>query len=410
MSEEPLISVERLGKKFGKSLKHNMLYGVADLTRDFLGQSRRGATLREGEFWSLEDINFQVRRGECLGIIGPNGAGKSTLLKLLNGIIAPDQGRVEIAHRVGALIEVGAGFHPMLTGRENIFVNGAILGMSKEEIGKKFDAIVDFADIGAFIDSPVKHYSSGMYVRLGFAIAAQVEPDVLLIDEVLAVGDAGFRSKCYNCIGHLASRCAIVFVSHAMAAISRLSTRVLVLDHGRAVFHGQPPEAISCYHRLFDARVQPSRQGLGTARIHSVEFIDASGRKVRSIRQGQPLGVRLAVYSQVAITNVCLDLVFVSLADEVVAECNSQLSGMSIDLMANREIQVLALIDSFSLNAGDYRLSALVLSADMVTHYDWQKDVASLEVCADRVGVAGQQYRAQWTIEERASMDSKEAR
>ncbi len=398
MSDEPLISVHQVSKKFSKSLRHNMLYGAADLARDLFGQPRASTLLRAGEFWSLQDISFEVNRGQCLGIIGPNGAGKSTLLKILNGIIAPDRGRVEIASRVGALIEVGAGFHPMLTGRENIFVNGAILGMSKSEIKKKFDAIVDFAGIDAFIDSPVKHYSSGMHVRLGFAIAAQMEPDVLLIDEILAVGDAGFRSKCYNCIGHLAAHCAIIFVSHAMPAVSRLSTEAMVLNHGRIVYHGHPAEAISCHHQLFEALLQPTRQGLGCARIHSIQFLDAGGRQVRSIQQGQPLGVRFRVRSEVAIAEVCLDLVFVSLADEVVAECNSLTAGRIIDLVAGKDIEVLALIDSFSLNAGNYRLSALVLSANMVTHYDWQKDVASIEVRADRVGVAGQQYHAHWTI------------
>lgn len=408
MSDEPLISVHQVSKKFGRSLRHNMLYGARDLALDFLGQSRTDTHLREGEFWSLEDISFEVKRGECLGIIGPNGAGKSTLLKILNGIIAPDRGRVEIVSRVGALIEVGAGFHPMLTGRENIFVNGAILGMSKKEIRSKFDAIVDFADIGPFIDSPVKHYSSGMYVRLGFAIAAQIEPDVLLIDEILAVGDAGFRSKCYNCIGRLASQCAIVFVSHAMPAVSRLSTRVMVIDHGRNAFHGQPAEAIACYHHLFDELVQPTRQGLGSARLHSIQFLDADGRQVRSIQQGQPLAVRFRVHSSAAIAEVCLDLVFVSLMDEVVAECNSLTSGTTIDLVAGKEIEVQVLIDSFSLNAGNYRLSALVLSADMVTHYDWQKDVASIEVRADRVGVAGQQFRARWTVEKPVTRHDEE--
>ena len=407
MSEEPLIRVDGVSKKFCKSLKHNMLYGAQDLARNFLGLPRGRAELRESEFWSLDDISFELKRGECLGLIGPNGAGKSTLLKILNGIIAPDRGRVETPRRVGALIEVGSGFHPMLTGRENIFVNSAILGFSKQETTRKFDEIVDFADIGDFIDSPVKHYSSGMHVRLGFAIAAQMQPDVLLIDEILAVGDAGFRSKCYNCIGRLAERSAVVFVSHAMPAVSRLSTRTMVLDHGKTSFHGHPAEAIAHYHRLFDNQMRPTRQGLGSACIHSLQVLDAAGCPVRSIVQGQGLTVRFGVRTDVAITNTCLDLVFVSIADEVVAECNNLVAGKTINLQAGSDIHVYVHIDSFSLNAGIYRISALVLSADMIMHYDWQKDIASIEVRADRVGVAGQQYRARWTLTDSPQETSK---
>jgi lipopolysaccharide transport system ATP-binding protein len=364
----------------------------------FLGWSKGTSELRDGEFWSLDDVSFELKRGECLGVIGPNGAGKSTLLKILNGILAPDRGRVEISRRIGALIEVGAGFHPQLSGRENIFINGAILGFSKQEIRRKFDDIVEFADIGDFLDSPVKHYSSGMYVRLGFAIAAQMEPDVILIDEVLAVGDAGFRSKCYNFIGSLAKRSAVVFVSHAMPAVSRMSTRTIVINRGKVAFHGRPADAIAHYQRLFDDHVQPSRQGLGSVCIHSLRMLDETGHPIRQIVQGQPIAIQFGIRADISIAIVCLDLVFISIADEVVAECNSLVAGNSFGLSAGEDIVVSAQIDSFSLNAGIYRISALVQSADMVTHYDWQKDIASIEVCADRVGVAGQQFRAHWTV------------
>lgn len=396
MDGDILIRVEDVSKKFGRSLKHSMLYGASDLARGFFGRPPRDVGLRSGEFWSLQDISFQLRRGECLGLIGPNGAGKSTLLKILNGIIAPDRGRVEIARRVGAFIEVGAGFHPMLSGRENVFVNGALLGFSKQEIATKFDDIVDFADIGAFIDSPVRHYSSGMYVRLGFAIAAQMEPDVLLIDEILAVGDAGFRSKCYNCIGKLAKHAAIVFVSHAMPAISRLATQALVIDRGVMAFHGQTAAAIAHYQRLFDHHRQPSRQGLGSVSICSIRFLDCAGSAITVIDQGSALTVHLRVAADATVRDVCLDVVFLNLAEEVVAECNSLVSGQVMDFQAGEETDVYASIESFSLNTGIYRISVLALSSDMMTHYDWLQDIASLEVRAERVGVAGQQYRARW--------------
>ena len=169
---ETVMRVENAGKKFSKSLKHMMFYGVQDIARNIIGKNALTENIRTGEFWAVDDVSFELKKGDTLGIIGPNGSGKTTLLKMLNGIFMPDRGIIEVNGNVGALIQVGAGFHPMLTGRENIYVNGSILGMKKTEIDKKFDSMVDFADIGDFLDAPVKHYSSGMYVRLGFSIAS----------------------------------------------------------------------------------------------------------------------------------------------------------------------------------------------------------------------------------------------
>ena len=197
MEQEVLVQVEGLSKKFCKSLKKSLRYGVQDLVGSIVGKQPTD-TLRKDEFWALKDINFELRRGECLGLIGHNGAGKSTLLKILNGLINPDHGKVTLRGRVGALIELGAGFNPVLSGRENIYNNGAVLGFTKAEIDNKVEAIIDFAEIREFIDMPVQNYSSGMKVRLGFAVAAQMEPDVLIIDEVLAVGDVAFKMKCYK--------------------------------------------------------------------------------------------------------------------------------------------------------------------------------------------------------------------
>src|SRR3989338_5925733 len=195
MGEDLAIRVEGVSKKYCKSLKRSMLYGMADVARNLCGLRSPSGLLRPREFWAVDDVSFEVRRGESFGLIGPNGSGKTTLLKMLNGIFWPDKGKITTRGRVGALIAVGAGFHPLLTGRENIYINGAILGMNKREIDKKFDSIVEFADIGDFLDSPVKHYSSGMFVRLGFAIAIHCEPDILLLDEVLAVGAINFQKK-----------------------------------------------------------------------------------------------------------------------------------------------------------------------------------------------------------------------
>lgn len=233
--KEVIISVKSVSKKLCKDLKRSLYYGVKDIMK--LG---RGNTdeLRKGEFWAVSDISFELRRGDCLGLIGHNGAGKSSLLKMLNGLISPDKGSITIKGRVGALIELGAGFNPILTGRENIFNNGAVLGFSKKEMEAKMQEIIDFSEIEEFIDMPVQNYSSGMKVRLGFAVAANLEPDLLLIDEVLAVGDIGFKIKCYNKIASLMETCAIILVSHSMPQVAKISSSILLLDKGKELYLG----------------------------------------------------------------------------------------------------------------------------------------------------------------------------
>lgn len=237
MNNEVLVKVENLSKKFCKDFKTSLWYGVKDLASGLSG-NRNERELRPKEFWAVKDISFELRRGECLGLIGHNGAGKSTLLKILNGLINPDAGKVTIKGRVGALIELGAGFNPILSGRENIYNNGAILGFTRKEIDTKVEEIIDFAEIREFIDMPVQNYSSGMKVRLGFAVAAQMEPDVLIIDEVLAVGDIGFRVKCFNRISELLNNCAVIFVSHSMPQVARIATHVMHMKKGVADYFG----------------------------------------------------------------------------------------------------------------------------------------------------------------------------
>lgn len=234
---EVLIKVDGVSKKFAKDLKKSLLYGLSDVFSGIIGK-KQDKSLRKDEFWAVKNISFEVRRGECLGLIGHNGAGKSTLLKILNGLIAPDEGSVTMYGKVGALIELGAGFNPILTGRENIYNNAAVIGFNKQEIEAKFNDIVAFAEIEEFIDMPVQNYSSGMKVRLGFAIAAQMQPDVLIIDEVLAVGDLGFVLKCFKQIDKLIPNTAIIFVSHSMPMISRISNQIILMEYGVVDFQG----------------------------------------------------------------------------------------------------------------------------------------------------------------------------
>lgn len=250
--EEILVDVTNVSKKFSRSLNRSMWYGLKDLGSAVFGLNQNRSVLRDGEFWAVNNVSFSVRRGECLGLIGRNGAGKSTLLKMLNGLIRPDEGTITMRGKTGALIELSAGFNPLLSGRENVYVNGQLLGFSKKEVDQKLQAIIDFAEIGEFIDSPVQNYSSGMKVRLGFAVAAQMEPDVLLIDEVLAVGDMGFVLKCLNKMDELRSKTAMIFVSHNMPMVSRMCTRICLLKEDKTTYQSDDVgSGITQYYRGF---------------------------------------------------------------------------------------------------------------------------------------------------------------
>ena len=248
MSDDVLVRVEGVSKKFCRRLKRSLWYGVQDSIGDLLGLDSSTQELRREEFWAVNDVSFELRRGECLGLIGRNGAGKTTLLKMLNGLIKPDRGRIEMHGRVCALIALGAGFNPILSGRENIYINGAVLGLSRSEIDRKINDIIDFAEVGDFIDAPVQSYSSGMHVRLGFAVATALEPDVLLLDEVLAVGDANFQAKCYQQIGTLLTRAAVIFVSHNAYQVTRVCDRAILLRSGRNDMCGAPVEVLTVYN------------------------------------------------------------------------------------------------------------------------------------------------------------------
>lgn len=249
MSEQQwAVKAEGVSKKFGLTLRQSMKYGLRDVAGKLMGRSNHSNILREGEFWAVNNVSFQLCSGEALGIMGVNGSGKTTLLRILNGVYSPDAGRVQIRGRVGALIAAGAGFAPMLSGRENVYVNGALLGLTTKEIDGLMDEVVAFSELGQFIDLPVKNYSSGMYVRLGFAIAALSRPDVLLMDEVLAVGDINFQKKCYDHILQLKRQgTAIILVSHSVGAIWSVCDRGLFMDHGKVLLDGPVEDIIRAY-------------------------------------------------------------------------------------------------------------------------------------------------------------------
>jgi lipopolysaccharide transport system ATP-binding protein len=252
------------------------------------------------EFWALRDVSLEMSPGEVMGLIGPNGAGKTTLLRLISGISRPTRGYIKAKGRIGALISVGAGFHPELTGRENIYLNGAIMGMSKAEIDRKFDSIVDFAEIEEFLDTPLKHYSSGMAVRLGFSVAAHLEPDILLVDEILSVGDVSFRRKSYERMTQLfKSGVTIVFVSHSMRAVERLCNRAILLNQGQIIYSGEAPDVVNYYLNEFVAVLQKTASGdkivnvLGPIRIGDFQLADNNNNPIDALRFGQDATIKI---------------------------------------------------------------------------------------------------------------------
>jgi lipopolysaccharide transport system ATP-binding protein len=354
---EPLIKVENVAKKFCRSLKRSLWYGAKDITAELMGRSKSDQ-LRNDEFWAVSDLSFQVERGQCLGLIGRNGAGKSTLLKMLNGLIKPDKGRIEMRGRVGALIELGAGFNPILTGRENIYNKGAVLGFTKEEINKKFDDIVAFAEIGDFLDMPVQNYSSGMKVRLGFAVSAQMEPDVLLIDEVLAVGDIGFRIKCINRIQELLNECAVIFVSHAMTQVAVVSTDILVMNKGlAALYTREVGKGIEHYYSMFGSGLTQNI-GTGKAKLNYIRILKNGLHIIKEemvLKESDRLIVDLELELDSSINEAAIGIVIFNSEYRPIAETHSINDGFLLR-NSGRKNRLTAKFPPLHLNSGKYSL------------------------------------------------------
>jgi homopolymeric O-antigen transport system ATP-binding protein len=364
---ETLIKVGGLSKKFCRDLKRSMWYGMQDMGSELLGR-RHGADgiLRPDEFWAAKDISFELRRGECMGLIGHNGAGKTTLLKLLNGLIKPDQGRIEMRGNVGALIALGAGFNPVLTGRENIYVNAAVLGKSKQYVDSKMDEIIEFAELPDFVDAPVQSYSSGMNVRLGFAVAAiLIEPDILFLDEVLAVGDIGFTIKCLNTVRQLTSKSAVVFVSHNMQQISSFCTRAMVMGHGEVLLDSpNPSECIDLYHSM--AKHRQHTFCSGEAEVMSVKLLvnnQAVDVDEPVIPHGAELGVRirLRIDGNRAGANVNVQIMDASMSPLIVMPLHNPEGALNQFPAGELEVELAA--GSLELAAGKYSINVVVMDS-----------------------------------------------
>lgn len=365
------IIVSHASKKFCKSLRRSMRYGMRDIGRNVCGLSSRSHLLRPGEFWALDDVSFSVNRGEALGLIGPNGSGKSTMLKLLNGIMWPDIGKVAVKGEVGALIEVGAGFHPMLTGRENIYLNASILGMTKRETEERFDDIVEFAEIGDFLDTPVKHYSAGMFVKLGFAVAVHCDPDILLVDEVLAVGDLAFRRKCFKRLGELRDENVTwILVSHDTGSIQHYAEQVIFLDRGKIQFYGSPEDAVSRYLHALSERgvtvVQNARDlherkpsELIKLLIKRVTLLDENLTERPTFKTGDVLKIRIAYDAFERIENPIFGVAIHDSLGDVCAGTTSKMSRYAVDAIEGPG-SVCLHIPSLPLYPGVYMIRANV--------------------------------------------------
>jgi lipopolysaccharide transport system ATP-binding protein len=400
-----VIQVENLGKRYilgeqsqQSSLKSAMSQGLRSLRQKLTGQSRRRKSLAPPEeFWALQDVSFEIRQGDRVGIVGRNGAGKSTLLKILSRITEPTQGEVRLRGRVASLLEVGTGFHPELTGRENIFLNGAILGMSKAEIRHKFDEIVAFAEVERFLDTPVKRYSSGMYVRLAFAVAAHLEPEILIVDEVLAVGDAQFQSKCLGKMQDVAhAGRTVIFVSHNMAAVRQLCTSAILLQKGKLVMTGTGEQVVSRYlsnPQTISANVRRiSPYGI---ELVDAALLDADNLPVRSLIFDRDYTLRVILQAQEPLMNCGVVVnVFDSLGTLVSTLCSTE-EGIAPFALRDRH-EVTFDLPHLPLFPGEYRASIYIFRPNDGIAYLEAEDALAFEVhpaiIKDAMWAYGQQH------------------
>jgi|KBSSwiS6_1023812.scaffolds.fasta_scaffold07714_2 lipopolysaccharide transport system ATP-binding protein len=388
----PVISVERLSKVYRLGL-----IGGGTLTDDLsrwwakvrnkpdpltkIGQEQ-STTGRGGTFLALSDVSFDVEQGQVLGIVGRNGAGKSTLLKILSQITGPTRGRVSIRGRVASLLEVGTGFHAELSGRENIFLNGAILGMTKAEIRRKFDEIVDFSGIEPFIDTPVKRYSSGMYVRLAFAVAAHLEPEILIVDEVLAVGDAAFQKKCLGQMERTAKGGrTVLFVSHNSQAVTALCTRAILLEHGQLVEAGSPRTIIDHYLRTVQAsaermvdrtwRSADEAPGNDHIRVRRIAIVPAEGGAQNGVDMETPFRVEVEYWNLAPGARIIVNLAFYAFdgspAFETFSLGEHRWDGVARPAGLFRSV---CCVPANLMNQGEYRIRVVFLDPDAVTLFD----------------------------------------
>lgn len=409
--QKPSVVVEGVSKKFGLSLKSALKYGLIDSGRRLLGKEK-DPILRLGEFWALNDVSFALDPGDALGIMGVNGSGKTTLLRILNGTYSPDKGKVTLRGRIGALIAAGAGFSPMLSGRENIYISGTLLGMAPHDIRKKFDEIVAFADLDEFIDMPVRNYSSGMSVRLGFAIAVISAPEILLVDEVLAVGDITFQKKCFERIQMLKREgTTILLVSHSAGSIWAVCNKGLVLHRGLSKGVMSVEDTCKSYdsNNMLDrlqcvsgtAKVSEipkeyggSRGGAGTASISKVEILDENRSPITSVEYGQSFYLRYHVTVSEGIEEALLRILIDGEINKVIAIIdNYEVHKTFLSMSPGNHIYDV-LIKKPNLRPGVYFFSAAIIKREVGVHIFYELNHAQLAITQPKDAFFYADYRA----------------
>ncbi len=387
----PSVEVAHVSKKYCRNLKRSLRYGLYDVLSEAVG--RRGdwrGRLRPGEFLAVNDANFSMYPGECIALLGPNGAGKSTLLKMIAGLFKPDRGCITVRGRLGALIELGTGFNTLLSGRENVYVNGAILGLSRREIDQRFSDIVEFSEIGEVIDEPVRTYSSGMRLRLGFAVATHLNPRVLLVDEILAVGDVGFRMKCFNHIlGLVESGMSLIIVSHAVGQLNRVCNRSIVMHQQKIVFDGDFVEGAALYERLQLEHAAPANDPTGkeSCTIAAVE-IEPSSKGNRQFSTGDDISARIVIRARQPLQGARLRVAIESVRTGVLGGFGTAKSAFVLNVEPPQTV-VRVVLPHIPLLMGAYTLSATLYGAGNEEFIHRLKPGATFEITGPRVASFG---------------------
>ncbi len=387
----PSIEVRNVSKKYCRNLKRSLRYGLSDLWYEMSARRREWRSrLRPGEFFAVREADFDVRPGECVALLGPNGAGKSTLLKMIAGLFKPDVGTITVRGRLGALIELGTGFNSILSGRENVYVNGAILGLTKREIDERFDAILDFSEVGHVIDEPVRTYSTGMRMRLGFAVATHMNPRVLLVDEVLAVGDVGFRLKCFNHILKLVeSGMSLIIVSHAIGQLNRVSTRSIVMHQHRMIFDGDFVEGAALYERIQLEQKPAARQETGQEPVViSAIDIEPSPSVDSHFSTGDDLSARITISASQPLPGARLRVSIESARTGVLGGFGTPLQDFQFDVVPPHTV-VRVTLPRLPLLMGAYTLNANVYGPGQEEFIHRRKPGAAFEVTRPRVASFG---------------------
>jgi len=392
LPEDVVLSVRNVSKKFCKNLRRSMAYGIKDLACNLAGIKQDTTRIRKSEFWALRNVSFDVKRGESVGIIGVNGCGKTTLFRLIHGIFPPDAGELSFRGRIGALIALGAGFHPHLTGRENVYLNGAILGIARATLTERLASIEEFAEIEEFMDAPVSTYSSGMKVRLGFSVAIHMNPDILLIDEVLAVGDLSFRNKCIQLLRKLQdAKQTVLFVSHNMSQVAQVCDRTILLHKGRIIADGPSQDSVYKYHLMVQSHAKEQRARSGEAGVpHIFEcghvlfaggcLVNAGGVETDSTVFGEEFVIRVYLDFLEIVKNACLYVLLQTSPGSPIAFARTILEGelrlgrFRVDLRCNE----------LRLTPGFYTVGARISKEDVLQRLAQSNQIFEFEVVRAR--------------------------